>query len=55
MRTPKLAEHFDALGFFFQESGVLETGKNADLVFALGAGDVGMAAHDEEGFGMLLD
>jgi len=51
----ELAKHFDALGLFFQERGVLEAGHDADFVFALGADDVGMPAHNEECFGMLLD
>ena len=40
----QLAKHLDAFGFFLEKRGVLETGKNADLVFTLGAGDVGMPA-----------
>jgi hypothetical protein len=49
------AEHFNALGIFLEKCGVLEAGKNPEFVFALGAGDVEMAAHDEERVGILLD
>src|SRR5271169_4454677 len=51
----ELAKHFDALGIFLEKRGVLKTGHDSDFGFALGASDVGMAAHDKECFWMLVD
>ena len=40
------AEHVDAIGILFEKRCVLKTEHDADFVFALGTGDIRVAAHD---------